>query len=90
MPTAEKIKTPLCLSYHPQNPLPQEEVATSAIVLSLRVLFCAGAKFCASSMTSNPVISRPEGVGFFFDPGEQEPIKVSVQKASDSSWAQIQ
>jgi DNA helicase HerA-like ATPase len=30
MPTAEKVKTPLCLSYHPQNPLPQEEVVKRA------------------------------------------------------------
>ena len=30
MPRAEKIKTPLCLSYHPQNPLPQEEVVKRA------------------------------------------------------------
>jgi DNA helicase HerA-like ATPase len=30
MPVAEKVKTPLCLSYHPQSPLPQEEVVKRA------------------------------------------------------------
>lgn len=30
MRIAEKIKTPLCLSHHPQNPLPQEEVVKRA------------------------------------------------------------
>ena len=30
MPTAEKITTPLCLSHHPQHPLPQEEVVKRA------------------------------------------------------------
>jgi hypothetical protein len=30
MPAAEKVKTPLCLTYHPQNPLPQEEVVKRA------------------------------------------------------------
>ena len=30
MSAAEKVKTPLCLSYHPQSPLPQEEVVKRA------------------------------------------------------------
>lgn len=30
MSAAEKVKTPLCLSYHPQNPLPREEVVKRA------------------------------------------------------------
>jgi DNA helicase HerA-like ATPase len=30
MSGAEKVKTPLCLSYHPHNPLPQEEVIKRA------------------------------------------------------------
>jgi hypothetical protein len=30
MPAAEKVKTPLCLSYHPQNPLPRDEVVKRA------------------------------------------------------------
>ena len=30
MSAAEKLKTPLCLSYHPQSPLSQEEVVKRA------------------------------------------------------------